>query len=124
MFSGLCCGYSAAVNWSSPDLCKCYISNIKQLSESVCAAVLLSSDAAINSFNYLLFVLPLFMSGKSVQSLFLIMCFLQRLVQCNLGSVQLCKSRERSECGGERAVHPPYLVIFFTSDRNWKNEAL
>lgn len=89
-FSVLCCGYSAAVNWSRPDLRERYTSNIRQLSELACASALLWSNAVINSSFYLSFALPLFMSGKIVQSLFLIMCFLQGLEQGDLGSVLLC----------------------------------
>lgn len=123
-FSGLCCGYSAALNWPSPDLRERYTSSIKQLSESARASALLWSNAVINSSFCLSFVLPLFMSGKIVQSLFLITWLLQELVQCDLGSVLLCKNRGRGGRGGERAVHPPYLINLFSSDRDWKNEAL
>lgn len=59
-----------------------------------------------------------------MQSLFLITWLLQELVQCDLGSVLLCKNRGRGGRGGERAVHPPYLINLFSSDRDWKNEAL
>lgn len=124
-FSGLCCRYSAAVNQSSPDLCEHHTSKVKQLSESACVSALLWSNAVINSSFYLSFALPLFMSGKIVQSLFLIMCFLQGFIQRDLGSVLLCKNRGRRGQGGERAAHPPYLIInLLTSDRDWKNETL